>query len=146
MEEKLQNNADRYLIFRIGKERMGAPLLSIREIVEPLPFRKVPNKHDYYLGLANLRGQIVGVIDLAMRLGFEPIHNSSEGALLVFDVGSGSIAAYVSQVENVTSFEENIITKEGKIDTMIPSKAILGIAKTPKELLPLIELSNLIET
>src|SRR4051812_3721492 len=92
---------DRYLIFKVGGEALATPLLSVREIVEPLAYRSVPNPHSYYLGLANLRGQIVGVIDLGLRLGLDPVASDEEGIFLIFDAGGTSMAGFVNRVESV---------------------------------------------
>src|SRR4051812_12524187 len=88
-EQSLLNSVggeDRYLIFCIQTERFAAPLLSIREIVEPLPYRPVPNPRSYFLGLSNLRGQIVGVLDLGLCFGLNPVSLSSEAVFLIFDI------------------------------------------------------------
>lgn len=137
---------DRYLIFRVGPEILATPLLSVREIVEPLPYRSVPNPHDYYLGLSNLRGQIVGVIDLGMRLGLEPVYGKPGGAFLIFEVEGGiCMAAYVTCVESVRAIEQSQIASGGKVDMVVPPKALVGIALTKDRLLPVVELSGLLE-
>jgi purine-binding chemotaxis protein CheW len=140
------SDANRYLVFRVGSESLATPLLSIREIVEPLPYRAVPNPHDYYLGLANLRGQIVGVIDLGIRLKFDPVVGTPGGAFLVFDVDGVCMAAYVTRVETVLVIEPSAISKGDQIDTVVPSRALVGIAQARDRLIPIIELSGLLES
>lgn len=135
---------DRFLVFTVGAERFATPLLSVREIVEPLPFRPVPNPHDYYLGLANLRGQIVGVLDLGIRLGFSHPENQV-GALLVFDIDGIALAAMVSTVESVIAIPAHQIERGGKSESSIPSHAMIGIAHAGNSLVPIIDLTKLLE-
>lgn len=143
--ENLDSDAHRYLVFRVGSEVLATPLLSVMEIVEPLPYRPVPNPHDYYLGLANLRGQIVGVIDLGIRFGVEPLVGKPGGALLVFDVDGVCMAAHVSHVETVLEIRAEDISEGSQIDMVIPPRALVGIAQCRDRLIPIIELSGLLE-
>jgi purine-binding chemotaxis protein CheW len=135
---------DRYLIFRIGKERFAAPLLSVREIVETLAYRDVPNPFDYFLGLANLRGQIVGVLDFGIRFGLESVAASKNGVFLVFDFDGASMAGFVNSVESVVTIPSVSIDRECHIDVAIPESALIGIAKTSSGLLSIIQFSELI--
>lgn len=140
-----ESDADRYLVFRVGSESLATPLLSIREIVEPLPYRTVPNPHAYYLGLANLRGQIVGVIDLGQRLGFDPVAGTGGGAFLVFEIDGVCMAAFVSRVETVMLFRPEAISAADPIDMAVPAAALVGMAQARDRIVPIIELGGLLE-
>jgi purine-binding chemotaxis protein CheW len=56
-------NTDKYLVFQIGNETYGVPLLQVQEIRTYTPATRVPNAPDYVLGVINLRGNIIAVID-----------------------------------------------------------------------------------
>lgn len=55
--------------FRIGKETFGVDIFAVREIVKAQEITAVPGTNDYVLGIINLRGKIISVMDLAARLG-----------------------------------------------------------------------------
>lgn len=136
---------NRYLIFRIATETFATPLLSIREIVVPLAYKKVPNPYSYFVGLANLRGQIIGVLDLGLRFDLLPVGEDKSGALLIFESQGGMMGGLVHQVEHVMIIEENAIVHEHLDGSKrhIPSAAFGGIAKTADRLLPILNLSAL---
>lgn len=136
---------DRYLIFKVCDEVLAAPLLSIREIVEPLSYRPVLNQNDFYLGLANLRGQVVGVVDLGLRLGFVDSDGARKGAFLIFEIDGSSMAAVVTSVNAVVSITEDDISSDGNVNMKIPTKALKGIAQYDEHLIPIIHLSALVE-
>ena len=140
-----QTGGDRYLVFRVGKATFAAPLLSIREIVEPLPCRAVPNTPISFLGLVNLRGQIVGVMDLGICFGLEPVCNEAGGVLLVFDYDAVAVAGLASSVEAVTHIPQDAITTERLAQTEIPESALLGTADIAERLIPLVDLKGLIQ-
>lgn len=139
------SEGDRYLVFGIGDESFAAPLLSIREIVEPLPYRPIANKNDYFLGMANLRGQIIGVLDLGQRFGLKPVVNSHDGVFLIFEVDGTVMAGLASRVEAVIVIKPEDIVHDHQADMMIPSAALGGIAKSLSGLLPIVHLPEVLK-
>ncbi len=137
---------DRYLIFRIGKEAFAAPLLSIREIVEPLVYRPVPNMNDYFLGMANLRGQIIGVLDLGIRFGLGPVVGSKESVFLIFEVDGTVMAGLANRVESVMVISADSIVQDHQVDMTIPPAASIGIAKSDAGLLPIVQLPEILRS
>ncbi len=55
--------------FIVGEEEYAIPILYIKEIIKPLEFTRVPSVPDYVLGVFNLRGNVVPLIDLRVRFG-----------------------------------------------------------------------------
>lgn len=139
------NDDDRYLIFRIGTQSFAAPLLTIREIVAPLVYRHVPNLHDYFLGLANLRGQIIGILDLGRRFELATGPNP-EPIFLVFDIEGSTMAGIVNQVESVMTIPKDQIVHECRIAMKVPPLALQGFANTADKLLPIVHLPLLVSS
>lgn len=136
---------DRYLIFAIGKESFAAPLLSIREIVEAMAYRSVPNPHSDVLGLANLRGQVVGVMDLGRSFGLEAVEEATNASALIFEVDGTVLAGLVHRVEAVMAIPKETIDIESRIDMTIPSPAFRGIANVASRLIPVVNLTGLLD-
>jgi twitching motility protein PilI len=65
---------------QVGGTRYLLDLLEAGEIVTPVPLARVPLTQPWYLGLANVRGTLVGVIDLARYLGEDGVRASSQPA------------------------------------------------------------------
>ncbi len=61
-----------YLGFSLADELYALELLRIREIIEHVPITRVPGMPPAVLGVINLRGRVVPVVDLAVKLGLEP--------------------------------------------------------------------------
>lgn len=68
---QLDKQAGKYLTFRLGNEEYALGVLQIQEIVGMSPIRAVPRLPAYILGVMNLRGQVIPVMDLRLRLGQE---------------------------------------------------------------------------
>jgi twitching motility protein PilI len=89
----------RHLGIEIGATRYLLDLLDAGEIVAPAPVTAVPLTQPWYLGLANIRGKLVGVIDLACYLGHGATAPAPEARLVTFAPALGfNCALLVSRV------------------------------------------------
>lgn len=137
------NDEARYLLFRIAGELYGTPLLGVREVVEPQEPKPIPNTVSFFSGVINLRGQVVGVMDLRKRFGHEATHQAGM-ALMVFDTESGPIAALVDAIESVTQIPRSNIEAKPAVRTNVPVDYLIGIGKHGGRLVSLIDLNHIL--
>lgn len=143
MSQTINDNS--FLIFEINGEKYGTRLLTIREVVEPIETKPIPNTRDYFLGMINIRGEIVGVIDLRM-LYFNKNNMLPSCVYLVVITDKGPISALVDKVLSVSRIEDSQIDKDVTLSTMISSEFILGIAKSGEDLITIIDLSSILKS
>lgn len=136
--------AHRYLIFRLADELYGTPLLGVREVVEVQPAKPVPNTAPHFNGVINIRGQIVGVIDLRVRFG-HATKSSPNMALMVFETDCGPLAALVDKVESVVKLSEQAIDRNPNIHSSEKLNFLIGIAHEHERLITLIDLNKTLE-
>lgn len=134
---------ERCIVFRVGTALYLAPLLSIKEIVDPLPYTRVPNGRPHFLGLANLRGQLVGVIDLGLYLQGRPSQQVDKGVLLICEDEGRALGALVSRVEYAVTLEEGQLAADPSPHSLPPA-AVLGVARIGERIMPLISLAQLL--
>jgi len=103
--KKLDENLDddeQVVIFRLGKEEFGAPIASVQEIVRvPEQLIRVPKAPSFVEGIINLRGTVLPVIDLRLRLGLHQVERTDRQRIMVFlisDVRTGFIVDQVAEV------------------------------------------------
>ncbi|MCX6109700.1 MAG: chemotaxis protein CheW [Proteobacteria bacterium] len=130
---------NKYIIFALGEEYYGAKLLEVREVVEFLPTKSVPNTVPSFQGVCNLRGQIIGVVDLRIRFSIDA-PKATRSVLLVFDTESGAIASSVDQIASVSVILPNDVEWRPNIVSSIPSKYIIGIGKLDQKMITIIDL------
>ncbi len=93
----------RYLVARVGTQRVAWEMTAVREIVPVGVLTRLPGAPAWVLGLLNLRGAVLTVIDLADRLGLA----AREGAsVIVVEAGSRALGVRVDAVESVALAEE----------------------------------------
>ena len=139
----LKVEADRYLIFKLGDELYGTPLLEVREVGDMIDPKPVPNTSGCFLGVINIRGQIVGVVDLRLRFG-HPAVRTTDNALMVFETISGTMAAIVDKVESVVRFPDIEIDRDPKVKTSVPQEFLVGVGHDNGRLVTLLEVNNLL--
>jgi purine-binding chemotaxis protein CheW len=83
-EEKRVGQLQQYLTFVLDNEEYGVPILSVRGIQGWEKTTPIPNSPDYVMGIVNLRGEVVPIIDLRRRFGLEPAeYNASTVVIMV---------------------------------------------------------------
>ena len=93
---------EQVVIFRLDKEEFGAPIASVQEIVRvPEQLIRVPKAPSFVEGVINLRGTVLPVIDLRLRLGLKQVERTDRQRIMVFlisDVRTGFIVDQVAEV------------------------------------------------
>ena len=135
---------NQYVQFHIGDINMAVSILSIQEIIEPLELHNVPNAKDKFLGVANLRGEILGVIDLA-KCCAQNATTYEDQRLLVFRTENGLQAAAVDGVDAVVTIPPTSIDKNPPMRAKVPSDFIDGVSSVKDQLVTIVNLKNLLE-
>jgi purine-binding chemotaxis protein CheW len=81
--------AGKYLTFVLGGAGFGIPILKVREIIRLLEITPIPRMPDYVRGVINLRGRIVPVIDLRMKLGLPNPVTTNRTCIIVTNIQIG---------------------------------------------------------
>lgn len=143
-ENALENNLfeDRskfkYMVFLLGGEAYGVPLLQVREVIENRPAKPVPNSLSAFEGVINLRGDVIGILDLRRVLGIEPKQSLS---ILVFDTEQGVMGAIVDRCTMVTEIPDKDVDRKSNVghDGL---GYFLGIGKKDGALITLLDLQR----
>jgi len=80
--------------FMIGDEEYAVPILSIQEIIKPFPWTRVPQVPKYVLGVFNLRGSVIPLIDLRAKFGL-PLKKQSEDTRFIVMRNGDDVAGFV---------------------------------------------------
>lgn len=102
MSTEVKHETERYIRFSLGKEEYAIPLLKVREVIALPDVTPIPQSPSYFLGIMNLRGQVITVIDLNLKLGIEPSEHS-EKVVIVTDLGQICVGIVVDSINSVFS-------------------------------------------
>ncbi len=130
--------------FIIGEEEYAVPILSIQEIIKPIPWTRVPQTPAYVLGVFNLRGSVIPLIDLRVKFGLGPKNHNDETRFFVLKQGD-EVAGFV--IDRLTA-----AIRIKKIDIGPPPDTIAsddsmieGVGKQENKILTILKVNRLLE-
>jgi purine-binding chemotaxis protein CheW len=134
--------------FRIGEEEFGVDILMVQEIIRLPNITPIPNAPSFILGMINLRGKIIPVIDLRQRLrinGGARSENDRRSRILIVEMFThvtGFIVDSVSEVMKVADAE--IEPTPHLVASSINAEYIQGVIKLPNRLIMLLDFSRIL--
>lgn len=130
--EAVDSPKDQYLIFSVDKEAYGLDINYVIEIIGMETITEVPDLEEYIKGVINLRGKVIPVLDVRLKLHKPPREYNDRTCIIVVeinDIYAGLIIDEVLEVINIS--HENIMPppKSGKERDYISNRYIWGIVR-----------------
>lgn len=135
-----------YLTFNIGHEHYGLELSQTREIIEYSGITEVPLMPNFLRGVINLRGEVVPVIDLAVRLGRKAIEVQKRTCIIVVELENNDqnhvLGLLADAVSEVIEMDDENIEDAPSFGANIRADFIQGIAKRDDEFIVLLDANS----
>ncbi len=140
-EEKVEDvQREQYVIFQIGSEEYGVDIDKVKEIIKPSKITNVPNTEEHVMGVINLRGQIVPVVDLHEKFDFKVVDGrEKKERIITVEVRDALIGLFVDDVHEVIWLENKEIAPAPEVAGGIKQEFLEGVAKINDRLLVIIE-------
>ena len=134
-----------WVTFQLGGELYGVNVLQVQEVLKYTEITPVPGAPDYVLGIINLRGNVVTVIDSRTRFGLEVKEPDDASRIIFVEVKGHIIGMLVDSVAEVVSMPRSSIETTPNInnDDSDNAKFIQGVYSTDKSILILVEVEKL---
>jgi len=147
MSANLSQHTDavrRWVTFRLENELYGINVLQVQEVLRYSEIVPVPGAPDFVLGIINLRGNVVTVIDTRKCFGLAPHEPDEATRIVIIESGkqvAGLLVDSVAEVVNISSAEVESAPEVGSTEA---AKYIQGIANHNKEILILVDVNKLL--
>jgi purine-binding chemotaxis protein CheW len=136
-----------YLTFQLSDELFGLSISNVREILEVPVITKVPKTPDYMIGVVNLRGSVLPVLDMRLRFGLACNDKNFDTCIIVVEVDieeEGIIAGIlVDSVNEVFELESTQIEPPPKIGTRLKTDFIKGMGKHGDSFIILLDIDKI---
>jgi len=144
---ELQNGPLRvWVSFEIAGQRYAVDIRRVREVLSTTAVEKVPTAPPLVVGVLNLRGRIVTVFNLHLRLGsFAPPYDGGECCVIVVDVDGEPIALRVDRITDLCSVSEGSIKAPPKVAAAGLHTVVQGVVNVRGELLTLLDIDTLLD-
>jgi purine-binding chemotaxis protein CheW len=133
-----------YATFYLKDALCGIALDAIQEINKPSDLTVVPQAPDYVMGIVNLRGKIVTVIDTGKRLGLNPIDAGEKMRTIIVNDGDESVGLMVDRIANVVKIEPDGTEAPPANIGEVPGRCFDAVYKTEDRLVGLLSLDSLV--
>jgi len=135
----------RYLVFALGAENFAIPLLKVREVIAMPEVTPIPQTPAHFLGIMNLRGQVISIVDLRNKLKIKPKEKNSESAVIICDLGALSIGVVVDEVTSVFNIDSKDFQKRPQIESNMKTTYIEGVCQREGKLILLLNISEVLD-
>lgn len=147
MDQTVQQSADpllQWVTFRLDNETYGINVMQVQEVLRITEIAPVPGAPEYVLGIVNLRGNVVTVIDTRKRFGLPPRDMDDATRIVITEVEGQVIGILVDSVAEVLDLRVSAIDTAPNVGNEESAKFIQGVASVEGELLILIDLNRLL--
>lgn len=135
-----------YLSFKLGEEFFAAHVKNVLNILEMTKITKVPRAPDYMLGVINLRGTVLPVIDARIKFGIPATEYTVNTCIIVSEIQmdgeSIHVGALVDSVQEVLEIEKDQIQPPPSIGSKYKSEFIKGMLKIDDDFIMLLDMDK----
>jgi purine-binding chemotaxis protein CheW len=135
----------KYMTFKLGEEAYGTPILKVRELIALMEITRVPRTPPFIRGVINLRGKVIPVVDLRVKLGMAPTEATDQTVIIVVQVTCGpgelTMGVLVDEVMEVADVPPGVIEPPPSFGgAALDTRFILGVGKVDKRVLFLLDI------
>lgn len=130
--------------FMIGNEEFAVPILNVKEVIRPMEYTRVPAVPDYVLGVFNMRGTVMPLINMRLKFGLPAIKQDADTRFLIISQGDETIGFLIDKLTGSVRIPEN------EIDPIPESfnenqNLLQGIGKKEDRLITILRVENLLK-
>ncbi|WP_339800190.1 chemotaxis protein CheW [uncultured Marinobacter sp.] len=133
-----------YVTFRLDDETYGIDVMQIQEVLRYTEIAPVPGAPDYVLGIINLRGNVVTVIDTRRRFGLADAEVSDATRIVVMESDSQVMGVLVDSVAEVVYLKASEIETAPNVGNEESARFIQGVCNKNGELIILVEFEKML--
>ncbi len=144
IEESGDDPIIQLVTFRLQDETYGINVMHVQEVLRITEIAPVPGAPDYVLGIINLRGNVVTVIDTRLRFGLPDGEPTDSSRIVIIESDKQVVGIMVDAVAEVVELKESQIDSAPNVGNDESSRYIQGIATMEKGLLIVVDLQKLL--
>lgn len=141
-------SAKQMLTFMLGEETYGVDILRVQEIRGWSPVTRIPQSPPHVLGVLNLRGSIVPIVDLRMRLSLDRAEYTPVTVIIVLSIDTGhgrrDFGVVVDGVSDVIDVQTSEVKQPPDLGTQVNMEFIQGLATVADRMVMLLDIDRLI--
>lgn len=143
-EQQTNESVTEWVTFHLLDEKYAVNVTHVREVLKNTKISPVPGSPYFVLGIINLRGNIVTVIDTHSRLSLAPSEITDSTRIVVVDMGGQVVGMMVDKVDEVVILKDSEIDYAPNVGNDDSSDFIHGVSQRDEELIILVDLNKML--
>ncbi len=139
-----------YLTFTLGEEDFALEIAKVREVLDYTTITRVPRMPAFLRGVINLRGNVVPVIDLRLKLGMSAIRKSVDTCIVIVEITIDGeltqVGALADSVKEVMDLDPSRIAPPPRLGTRLKSEFIKGMGKQEESFLIILDIDRVLSS
>ena len=141
-----EDEIEQLVIFKLAEELYGLKIDKVEGIIKPQAITPVPHTKKHIIGVTNLRGTVLPVIDLRVRFGLPPAKTTEDTRVVVIKSGDLNAGLMVDEVTQVAQIPVTAIDHTPSITISVDSNYVRGLAKHEDRIVILLELEKVLSS
>ncbi len=142
--ERLNDELIQWVTFQLGDETYGINVMQVQEVLRVSEIAPVPGAPDYVIGIINLRGNVVTVVDTRSRFGLPYKAPDDMSRIVIIEASEHVIGILVDSVAEVVELRADEIEAAPNVGNEESSRYIQGVTSRDGNLLILVDLNKLL--
>ena len=142
----MTQSVSQYLTFKLDQELFAVDIGKVREVLELDSMTKVPRTPEFMRGVINLRGNVVPVVDVRLKLGLGLTGKTVDTCVVISEVAVDGermvLGALVDSVQEVIDLDENHLAPPPHLGSRIDSSVIRGMGKRDEQFIMILDLDR----
>lgn len=141
-----ENATKQYIVVKIGNEQYGLDISYVDNIVRMQSITRVPKTQSYFKGIINLRGEIVPVMSIRLKMELTDDTFTDASRIIILKIeDQGTIGIIVDEVKEVVELANEDIERSSKSSKNEKNSFIFGIGKHGDDLISLFDISAVVD-
>jgi len=141
-QQQQESDNHRWVTFRLDEEIYAVEVMQVREVLRSIDITPVPGSQDYVLGIINLRGNVVTVIDTRVRFGLKSKPTDDLSRIVVVEIGDEAAGFMVDAISEVRDIDSTTVALAPGIGKDESSRHVIGVASDGDEMVILVDFSQ----
>lgn len=146
METQGVASTSQYLTFKLDQELFAVDIAKVREVLEFTTMTKVPRTPDFMRGVINLRGNVVPVVDMRLKLGLTMTEKTVDTCVVISEVAVDGertvLGALVDSVQEVIDLDASHVSPPPHMGSRIDASVIRGMGKREDQFIMILDLDR----
>ena len=148
MNDKATTKTAQYLTFCLGEEEFALEITKVREVMDYTAITKVPRMPEFLSGVINLRGNVVPVIDLRLKLGMSATKKTADTCIVIMEIEVDGelidMGALADSVQEVIDLNPAQIEPPPRLGTKLNTEFIQGMGKRDDKFLIILNIDKVL--